>query len=57
MALRLARHEGPFTGTSGGSNVAGATTIAGELGAGRTVVTVAPDTGLKCLAGDLFTAD
>jgi cysteine synthase A len=29
--------------------------LAGELGPGKTVATVAVDTGLKYLAGDLFT--
>jgi cysteine synthase A len=54
MAVRLARSEGIFAGTSTGLNVAGAVTLARELGPGRTVVTVAVDTGLKYLAGDLF---
>ncbi len=54
MAVRLARSEGIFAGTSTGLNVAGAITVARELGPGRTVVTVAVDTGLKYLAGDLF---
>jgi cysteine synthase A len=56
MARRLAREEGIFTGTSSGLNVVGALQIARELGAGRRVVTVAVDTGLKYLAGDLFSA-
>jgi cysteine synthase A len=34
--------------------VAAAIQVAQELGPGRTVVTVAVDTGLKYLAGDLF---
>ncbi len=34
---------------------AGAVQLARELGPGKTVVTVAVDTGLKYLAGDLFT--
>lgn len=54
MARRLASEEGLFTGTSAGLNVAGAIDIARELGPGKTVVTVACDTGLKYLAGDLF---
>src|SRR6185437_12866639 len=54
MAVKLARSEGIFAGTSTGLNVAGAITVAEELGPGRTVVTVAVDTGLKYLAGDLF---
>jgi cysteine synthase A len=53
-ARRLAREEGIFTGISSGLNVAGALALARELGAGHTVVTVAVDTGLKYLAGDLF---
>jgi cysteine synthase A len=56
MAVRLARGDGIFAGTSSGLNVLGAVTLAQELGAGRTVVTVAVDTGLKYLAGDLFEA-
>jgi len=56
MARRLAREEGLFVGTSSGLNVAAAIAIARELGPGRVVATVAVDTGLKYLAGDLFTA-
>ncbi len=56
MARRLAREEGIFTGTSSGMNVVGALQLAQELGPGHTVVTVAVDTGLKYLSGDLFTA-
>ena len=54
MAVRLAREEGIFAGTSSGLNVVGACELARELGPGHTVVTVAVDTGLKYLAGDLF---
>ena len=54
MARRLAREEGLLAGTSSGLNVAGAIAIARELGRGSTVVTVACDTGLKYLAGDLY---
>ena len=54
MARRLAREEGIFTGTSTGLNVVAALQLARELGAGRQVATVAVDTGLKYLAGDLF---
>lgn len=56
MARRLAREEGIFSGTSSGLNVAAALRVARELGAGHTVATVAVDTGLKYLAGDLYTA-
>ena len=54
MARRLAREEGLLVGTSSGLNIAAAMRIASELGAGRVVVTVAVDSGLKYLAGDLF---
>ena len=54
MARRLAREEGIFAGTSTGLNVVAALQLASELGSGRRVVTVAVDTGLKYLAGDLF---
>lgn len=54
MAWRLAREEGIFAGTSSGMNVVGAIELARELGKGHTVVTVAVDTGLKYLAGDLY---
>jgi cysteine synthase len=53
-ARRLAREEGLFVGTSSGLNVAAAIRIARELGPGKVVATVAVDTGLKYLAGDLF---
>lgn len=54
MARRLAREEGVFVGTSSGLNIAAAVTLARELGAGSVVATVACDSGLKYLAGDLF---
>jgi cysteine synthase A len=54
MARRLAAEEGLLAGTSTGLNVTGAIALAAELGTGKTVVTVAVDTGLKYLAGDLY---
>jgi len=54
MARQLAREEGLLVGTSSGLNIAAAVQLARELGAGKTVATVAVDTGLKYLAGDLF---
>jgi cysteine synthase A len=54
MARRMAREEGIFAGVSSGLNVVGALALARELGPGKTVVTVAVDTGLKYLASDLF---
>ena len=53
-ARRLARQEGIFAGTSTGGNVAVALRIADRLGPGRTVVTVAVDSGLKYLSTDLW---
>jgi cysteine synthase A len=57
MARRMAKEEGIFAGTSSGLNVAAAVQIATELGEGHNVVTVACDSGLKYLAGDLYTDD
>lgn len=54
MCRRLAKEEGILVGVSSGLNVAGALQLARELGPGKAVVTVACDTGLKYLAGDLF---
>lgn len=54
MARTLARTEGIFAGTSTGLNVVAALQLARELGPGHRVATVAVDTGLKYLAGDLF---
>ena len=53
-ARRIAREEGIFSGISSGCNVLAALEIARELGPGHTVVTVAVDSGLKYLAGDLY---
>jgi cysteine synthase len=55
MAKRLAREEGLLVGTSSGLNIAAAVQLAQELGPGKTIATVVVDTGLKYLAGDLFT--
>ena len=55
MARRLAREEGLLVGTSSGLNIAAAVAIARELGPGKAVATVVVDSGLKYLAGDLFT--
>ena len=54
MALRLAREEGLLVGTSSALNIKAAIDLALELNAGKVVATVAVDTGLKYLAGDLF---
>jgi cysteine synthase A len=54
MARRLAREEGIFAGTSSGMNVHAAVELARELGPEAAVVTVAVDSGLKYLTGDLY---
>ena len=54
MARRLAREEGIFAGTSSALNVVAALQLARELGPGKVVATVAVDSGLKYLAGDLY---
>ena len=56
MANRLAREEGLLVGTSSALNIVAAIDLAHELGTGKVVATVAVDTGLKYLAGDLFAA-
>ncbi len=54
MARRLAAEEGLLAGGSTGLNVAGAIELAREVGPGKTIVTLACDTGLKYLSGDLY---
>ncbi|KAL0936871.1 uncharacterized protein CTRU02_209087 [Colletotrichum truncatum] len=56
MCRRLAKEEGIFSGVSTGLNVVAAMQLAKELGPGKRVVTIACDTGLKYLNGDLFAA-
>jgi cysteine synthase len=54
IARRAAKEEGIFAGTSSGINLKAALDVARELGPGKVVATVAVDTGLKYLAGDLY---
>jgi cysteine synthase A len=49
MAIRLAREEGLFAGTSTGANVIAALRLAEQLGPDATIVTVMCDTGMKYL--------
>jgi cysteine synthase A len=51
MALRLAREEGLFAGTSTGANVVAVLRLAEQLGPDATLVTVMCDTGMKYLHG------
>ena len=54
MARRLAREEGLMCGISSGTNVVAALRMARELGEGKTVVTICPDTGERYISTELF---
>ena len=54
MSRRLAREEGLMCGISSGTNVVAALRLARELGPGKTVVTIAPDTGERYISTKLF---
>ncbi len=53
-AKDLSRLEGLMCGISSGTNVAAAIRLAGELGKGKTVVTVLPDTAERYFSTPLF---
>jgi cysteine synthase A len=54
MARRAARKEGLWSGPSTGANLTVALELARRLGPGKRVVTPLVDSGLKYLAGDLY---
>ena len=54
MSRRLAREEGLVCGISSGTNVTAALRLARELGPGRRVVTILPDTGERYFSTPLF---
>ncbi|CAN5234795.1 cysteine synthase A [soil metagenome] len=54
MARRAAREEGLWSGPSTGANLVVALELARRLGSGKRVVTPLVDSGLKYLAGDLY---
>jgi cysteine synthase A len=54
MTRRLAREEAIFAGTSSGANVIAAIRVAKKLGAGKRVVTLMVDSGLKYLSTDVY---
>lgn len=56
MTRRLIREEGILCGISSGTNVTVALRMAEELGPGKTVVTVLPDTGERYFSTELFDA-
>jgi cysteine synthase A len=53
-ARKLARQEGVFGGTTSGANVWAAIQRARIIGAGKKIVTIVCDSGLKYLNGDLY---
>ena len=53
-ARMLAKKEGIFGGTTSGANVWAAIQRAKIIGAGKKIVTVICDSGLKYLNGDLY---
>lgn len=57
LARRLAREEGLFVGMSTGAIVHVALKIARELGAGKRVACISPDSGARYLTTALFAAD
>jgi cysteine synthase A len=56
MAVRLAREEGLFAGTSTGGNVTAALRLAERPGSDATIVTVMCDTGMNCLSNAAYLA-
>jgi cysteine synthase len=54
MARRAAREEGLWSGPSTGANLTVALSLARRLGPGKRVVTPLVDSGLKYLAGELY---
>lgn len=54
MALRLAREEGLFAGSSTGMNLVAALRVAEDLGPDATVVTILCDTGMKYLSNPTY---
>jgi cysteine synthase len=54
MARRAAREDGVWSGPSTGANIVGAVSLARRLGEGPRVATIQVDSGLKYLAGELY---
>jgi cysteine synthase A len=54
LARRLAREEGLFVGMSSGAIAWAALRVARELGPGKTVATIAPDSGARYLTTSLY---
>ena len=54
MAREVGKNEGFLPGISAGANIYGAIEVAKKLGAGKRVLTVAPDNGERYLSTELF---
>lgn len=54
MARRAAREDGIWSGPSTGANITAALSVARRLGAGRRIATIQVDSGLKYLAGEIY---
>ena len=57
LARRLAREEGLFLGMSSGAIILTALQIARELGPGRRVAAISPDSGARYLSTSLFSSE
>ncbi|MEX2581694.1 MAG: cysteine synthase A [Gemmatimonadota bacterium] len=57
LARRLAREEGLFVGMSSGGIALAALEVARDLGPGKRVCTIAPDSGARYLTTSLFSAE
>jgi cysteine synthase A len=56
MAIRLAKEEGIFCGISSGANMHVALKIARDVGPGKNILVILPDTGERYISTDLFKA-
>lgn len=54
MGRQVAHQEGILVGISAGANIKGAIELAKQLGAGKKVITVAPDSGDRYLSTEMF---
>lgn len=56
-ARLIAKEEGIFCGISSGANMCAALQIANEVGAGKNILVILPDTGERYISTDLFKVD
>jgi cysteine synthase A len=54
MVARMAREEGLLAGSSSGANMVAAIAVAKELGAGKRVVTIVPDSAERYMSQGIF---